>query len=84
MVQDHNATVATAASQLSAAKQKISELEKENEGIVHDHHIAVATAACSISAAKRKIDELEQKAGKRQRLGDDGPATRSRKLRTAV
>ena len=81
MVQDHHVAVLTAANQLSASKQKISDLEMENEGMVQDHHVAVATAAYRISGAERKIEELEQKAGKRQRPNEDGPATRGHKRR---
>jgi chromosome segregation ATPase len=58
--QEYRAGFSIAANRLGAAEQKISELEKEKEGMVQAHQFAVATVADRLAAAEQKISELEK------------------------
>jgi hypothetical protein len=58
--QEYRAGFSIATNRLSAAEQKIGELEKEKESIVQAHQFAVATAADRLGAAEQKISELEK------------------------
>ena len=84
IIQDHDIIIAIATNRLSATKQKISELEKENESIIYNYYIIVVTATYCISSAEKKIEELEQKARKRQRANEDKLAIRGYKRKALV
>ena len=53
---EYQVAFSNAANRLSVSKQKISELEKEMEGMVQTHDVA----AFQLGAVKQKISELEK------------------------